>query len=213
MKLLEEDFAHFGYPHAIVTDNATAFHSEEFQEWCKERGMVHLTGAPYHPATNGAAERMVQSFKNALKKSKLPPREACIEFLMQYRRTPLESGYSPSELLNSRQIRCKLDTLIPSPAHIAQARQAKTATKSQASELKGKVGAVRAEIAYKVGMPCYAEVYSPRKDRDPKWVPATVIKVLGPRRIESMNDSMERSSWPVRAAPSCAGAGREVSDG
>ena len=95
MDILEEDFAHFGYPHAIVTDNASAFHSSEFQAWCKERGIVHLSGAPYHPATNGAAERMVQTFKKAMRKSAESPRAALQQFLMQHRRTPLESGYSP----------------------------------------------------------------------------------------------------------------------
>ena len=92
-------FAHFGYPHTIVSDNATTFSSAEFQEWCHYRGIKHLTGAPYHPATNGAAERLVQSFKQSLKKSKLPSRPALQEFLMQYRRTPLNTGFSPSQLL------------------------------------------------------------------------------------------------------------------
>ena len=57
--LLEEDFAHFSYLHTMVSDNVTTFTLEEFQEWCKSRGIVHLTGAPYHQATNGAAERLV----------------------------------------------------------------------------------------------------------------------------------------------------------
>ena len=57
------DFEHFGYPHTIVTDNATTFFSGEFQDWCKAQVIVHLTRAPYHPASNGAAERLVQSFK------------------------------------------------------------------------------------------------------------------------------------------------------
>ena len=48
--ILEQEFAHFGYPHTLVTDNATTFMSQEFQAWCKQRGIVHLTGAPYHPA-------------------------------------------------------------------------------------------------------------------------------------------------------------------
>nr|KAG5691976.1 hypothetical protein BaRGS_011367 [Batillaria attramentaria] len=64
LDLLEEDFAHFGYPHTLVSDNATTFVSEEFQSWCKERGITHLTGAPYHPATNGAAERLADSDKD-----------------------------------------------------------------------------------------------------------------------------------------------------
>ena len=65
--LLEENFAHFGYPHTIVSDNATCFASDEF--YCKERNIIHLTGAPYHPATNGVAERLIQTFKQALRKS------------------------------------------------------------------------------------------------------------------------------------------------
>ena len=72
-ELLEQDFAHFGYPHTVVADNATAFVSEEFQAGCKEWGITHLTGAPYHPATNGAAECLVQTFKQVLTKSSLPP--------------------------------------------------------------------------------------------------------------------------------------------
>ena len=122
--LLEEDFVHFGYPHTIVSDNATTFSSAEFQIWCHQRGIKHLTGAPYHPATNGAAEKMMQSFKQSLKKSKLPPRPALQEFLMQYRRTPLNTGFSPSQLLNGRQLRNEIDALLPSPAHIAQEHQA-----------------------------------------------------------------------------------------
>ncbi|XP_065057955.1 uncharacterized protein K02A2.6-like [Rhopilema esculentum] len=118
---LEQDFAHFGYPHTIVSDNATIFTSEEFQEFCNERGIYHLTGAPYHSATNGSAERLVQSFKQSLKKSLLPSKEAVEEILLQYRRTPLPTGYSPSELINGRQIRAKIDVIISSIAHTAQA--------------------------------------------------------------------------------------------
>ena len=128
--LLEVDFAHFGYPHIIVTDNATKFLSEEFQVWCRERRIIHLTGASYHPATNGAAECLVQTFKQSMRKYSLPPQAALQEFLPHYRRTPLDTDYSPSELLQGRQIRCKLDTLFPSPAQAAQRKQAREATKS-----------------------------------------------------------------------------------
>ena len=174
--LLEIDFAHFGYPHTIVTDNATAFMSDEFQSWCKERGITHLTGAPYHPSTNGAAERLVQTFKQALRKSNLPPRRALQVFLMQYRRTPNSTGYSPSELLNSRQIRTKIDTLLPSPAHIAQGRQAKEATKSQLQETVSKLS-----HCYKIGDPVYALCFKPQREKEPRWVPAVVTKRRGTR--------------------------------
>ena len=173
--LLEQDFAHFGYPHTIVSDNATTFKSDEFQAWCRERGIIHLTGAPYHPATNGAAERLVQTFKQALKKSSLPPRAALQEFLMQYRRTPLTIGYSPSELLNGRQIRTKIDTLLPSPVHEAQEQQARQVTKSQT--------VTKVEYVYQVGSPCYALYCGPRRNKEPRWVAATVTKVYGSRNV------------------------------
>ena len=75
-ELLEQDFAHFGYPLTLVMDNATTFMSQEFQARCKARGIIHLTGVPYHPVTNGVAERLVQTFKKSLRKLKLPLREA-----------------------------------------------------------------------------------------------------------------------------------------
>ena len=173
--LLEQDFSHFGYPHTIVTDNATNFKSEEFKQWCKERGITHLSGAPYHPATNGAAERMIQSFKQALRKSSLTPNAALLEFLMHYRRTPLETGYSPSQLLNGRQIRCKIDTIIPSPAHYAQGRQSRST-----QLLHDRVNKIH---SYKVGDPCYALYCGPRRSNQPRWVPALVTKVYGARSV------------------------------
>ena len=161
----------------IVSDNATSFSSEEFQAWCRERGIIHLTGAPYHPATNGAAERLVQTFKQALVKSSLPPKTALQEFLMQYRRTPLAVGYSLSEFLNGRQIR---SNLLPSPAHIFQGRQAREATKSQAEEISNQA---TVHHIYKVGSPCYALYCGLRRDKDPRWVPAVVTKVFGTRSV------------------------------
>ena len=128
-----------------------------------------LPRAPYHPATNGAAERLVQTFKKALKKSSLPPRAALQEFLMQYRRTPLESGYSPSELLNGRKIRTLIDVLVPVPAQQLQ----KQTEKSKALTLK----------QFQVGSPCYALYFGPRRDKEGRWVPAIIRKKLGSRSV------------------------------
>ena len=171
-RLLDEDFSHFGYPHSIVSDNATTFSSAEFKEYCTSKGISHLTGAPYHPATNGAAERLVQSFKQSMRKSSLPTKSALQMFLMQYRRTPLSHGLSPSELLNGRQIRTDIDVLLPSPAHMAQERQSKSQTKGAINQV---------QPAYKVGTPCYALYCGPRQTNTPRWVPAFITKVHGTR--------------------------------
>ena len=108
---------------------------------------------------------LVQSFKQSMKKSKLPPRPALQEFLMQYRRTPLNTGFSPSQLLNSRQIRTKIDSLLPSPAHIAQERQATDATKSKQKE-QSTVQHVCTR--YSVGTPCHAVYWGPRHTNSPR---------------------------------------------
>jgi len=166
MELLEEDFAHFGYPLAIVSDNATTFTSEEFREWCRSRGITHLTGAPYHPATNGTAERMVGTFKKSLKKSKLPPRRALQEFLMSYRRTPTSTGYSPSELLNGRQIRSLIDALVPSPAQLAQQKQ---------QQDKRHVCVNHRQFC--VGDTCYALCFKPPGSSvTERWVEGIIVK-------------------------------------
>ena len=177
MDLLEQDSAHFGYPHTIVTDNATTFTSEEFQEWCRRRGITHLSGAPYHPETNGSAERPVQSMKNALKKARSNPKDALQEFLMQYRRTSLSSGYSPSELLQGRQIRVRIDVLIPTPIRDLQAQVNRQADKAQrvASE----------KINYSAGTLCYALYFGAPQRQGPQvgTVPAVVTKRLGARTV------------------------------
>ncbi|XP_067940370.1 uncharacterized protein [Watersipora subatra] len=118
---------------------------------------------------------MVQSFKQALKKSTLPPNAALLEFLMHYRRTPLETGYSPSQLLHGRQIRCKIDTIIPSPAHSAQGKQSKNT-----QLLNDTVNKIH---SYQVGDPCYALYCGPKRSNQPRWVPALVTKVYGQRSV------------------------------
>ena len=58
--------------------------------------------------------------KQALRKSSKAPRKAI--FLMQYQRTPNASGHLPNKLLNNRQLHAVIDTLLPSPVHIAQSK-------------------------------------------------------------------------------------------
>ena len=57
----------YGVPAQLVDDNGSQLKSEEFEQFRKRKGMRHITSAPYHPATNGLAERCVESFKNGMK--------------------------------------------------------------------------------------------------------------------------------------------------
>ena len=66
---LHKLFATHGLPEQIVSDNGAQFTSQHFEEFMKLNGIKHICSAPYHPATNGEAERFVQTFKHAMKAS------------------------------------------------------------------------------------------------------------------------------------------------
>ncbi|XP_040074800.1 igE-binding protein-like [Ixodes scapularis] len=100
-------FAQFGLPEELVTDGGPQFPSEEFKNFLKDQGVVNSMTPPYHPASNGAAEKAVITVNRALLKQVLQDdlREkrrniqklSC--FLLAYRTTPHKStGKAPAEL-------------------------------------------------------------------------------------------------------------------
>lgn len=54
----------------MVTNNGRTFTPHEFQPFLQVNGIRHKRTAPYNPATNGQAERFVQTLKQALKRMK-----------------------------------------------------------------------------------------------------------------------------------------------
>ena len=54
-------------PKSIVSDNGSCFTFDEFSKFVKQNGIQHIQTAPYHPASNGLAERAVQIIKNCVK--------------------------------------------------------------------------------------------------------------------------------------------------
>ena len=70
---MRSTFATFGIPEILVTDNgsnfiSSNFTSSEFAAFLKSNGIRHIKTAPYHPSSNGLAERAVHTFKSAIKK-------------------------------------------------------------------------------------------------------------------------------------------------
>eukprot|EP00731_Ephydatia_muelleri_P016133 Em0009g557a len=61
-------FASYGMPQQLVLDNGPQFTSVEFKEFLRTNGVRHIQIAPYHPSSNGAAERFVRTFKEAMQK-------------------------------------------------------------------------------------------------------------------------------------------------
>ena len=112
---LRSIFAIHGLPDIIVSDNGTAFTSSEFNDFMQKNGIRHIKSPPYHPASNGLAERAVQTFKDGLKKSSKGDLETHLtRFLFQYRITPHSTtGITPAELLMGRRPKARLDLLKP----------------------------------------------------------------------------------------------------
>ena len=115
---LSQLFARFGIPKQLVTANGPQFVAKEFSEFCRQQGILHNLTPPYHPQSNGQAERFIQSFQKAVKKgleeSGVNLHDVVHTFLDVYRNTAHNTtGESPAKLLFGRELRCPLDLLIP----------------------------------------------------------------------------------------------------
>ncbi|KAL6730979.1 hypothetical protein Aduo_001894 [Ancylostoma duodenale] len=122
-------FAQFGNPTTLVSDNGSQFASKEFAEFCSTNGITHVRSPPFHPQSNGQAERFVDTFKRALEKLKDSgtTSEALQKFLQTYRRTPCSAspgGRSPAENFLGRQLRTPL-TMLTMPKSAAKERNRK----------------------------------------------------------------------------------------
>ena len=70
IQCLRRIFTTFGIPEVLVSDNGPNFSSAEFGAFLRRNGIQHKLSAPYHSASNGLAERAVQTFKKGMKKQK-----------------------------------------------------------------------------------------------------------------------------------------------
>ncbi|XP_037944434.1 uncharacterized protein K02A2.6-like [Teleopsis dalmanni] len=118
ISLLDDVFAVLGVPLMVVSDNGTNFTSVELNDFLTTVGVkYHKYSASYHPATNGQAERSVQTIKNALKAMGTTSKNLkknLNEFLRQYKNTPHSTtGFSPAQLFLGRHLRTRLDLIRP----------------------------------------------------------------------------------------------------
>lgn len=121
----------FGVPAQIVSDNGPQFISAEFQDFCKRFNIQHIRVAPYHPRSNGEAERFVQTLKNTLGRKQLEHHDLVYRlnrFLLTYRNTAHSTtGIPPAQLLLGRRVRLPLDGLRQQPEDKVRESQEKQA--------------------------------------------------------------------------------------
>jgi len=107
---LSEIFARHGRPNVLKTDNGPQFSSEEFSQFAREWGFTHVTSSPRHAKSNGLSESGVKVVKGIKKKCPNDFQRG----LLAYRAAPNDTGYSPAQLLMSRQLR----TSLPAPPRL-----------------------------------------------------------------------------------------------
>eukprot|EP00731_Ephydatia_muelleri_P020855 Em0013g582a len=122
-------FARWGIPSQVVTDNGPQFTSQCFERFVRMNHVKHTKTSPYHPATNGLAERFVQSLKQAIKAARGEDktlRHRIANFLISYRNaTHATTEESPAHLMIKRDLRSRLHLLVPSIQDTVQKNQAR----------------------------------------------------------------------------------------
>jgi transposase InsO family protein len=172
--------AQHGAPETIVSDNGPQFTSQEFKDFCVANAINHILSPPYHPQSNGRAERFVDTFKRGLRKLRGEgDMEKILDtFLLTYRTTPcptLPSKQSPAEMFFGRKPRTSLDLLLPT-------KQPSGHNESMERQFNRCHGAVPRE--FKVADPVQV-----RYRHSDDWKAASVNKRIGGRLYEvAMSD-------------------------
>ena len=155
---LDQLFDWFGPPQTLVLDNGPPFTSHHMQQFYHRYGIKHVTTAPYHPASNGIAERFVRSFKDAMAKAahsgQTDKVAAVRSFVRAYRWTPHTStGLAPANMMLRHSVRTDLDRMRPlAPTSYAQ------------------------QPIFSVGQPVWALEF-PAGHR-PRWSPAVITRPI-----------------------------------
>ena len=163
IQVLKDIFSLEGLPNTVVTDNGPQFTSSDFEAFCKQHGISHITSPPHHPPSNGEAERFVQTFKRSVEKNcvgGVPLTDSVRLTLATYRSLPHPAleWKTPAEVLHGRQPRCLLSLINPFNTRNYQTKSNNN-TSSQ----------------FAVNSLVYARNYS----SGPKWVPGKIIRRVG----------------------------------
>ena len=204
IEILKCIFARNGLPELIVSDNGPQFVSAEFDSFLRQNGIRRKNSAPYHPATNGLAERFVQTLKQAMRAMKREKGALHVKlatFLLAYRNTPhCTTNETPAMLMMGRNLRTRLDLVKPSVRGTVEKNQA-----SQSTYL----GSLR---QLQVGQTVAARQYN---TKDEKWVRGVITAQDGPlsyqvkirpdttvkRHIDQIMDSLPVSESALTLQP------------
>lgn len=171
IEFLQAAFAQHGLCNTIVSDNAPQFAGEEFRNFCRSQGIEFINSPPYSPQSNGQAERFVDLLKTGLKKATGNIDQKLREFLTCYRYTPSYNlgMKSPSELLNNRQMKSRLDRIKKRDSLVFHEKL------NMENQFNHHHGAKWKE--FQIGEKIYFQLHSANKKWT--WTPAIIVEKIG----------------------------------
>lgn len=124
IKLCKSQFARYGIPDTLVTDNGPQFSSESFKQFSRCYGFQHCTSSPHYPQSNGRAEKAVQTVKSLMRKADEDNKDIYLAIL-ELRNTPINDQLgSPAQRLMGRRTK----TLLPTSNQLLIQKTMKPAT-------------------------------------------------------------------------------------
>lgn len=163
IRCLRKLFATHGLCDTIISDNGAAFVSQEIRSFYQSNGIKYNTSAPYHPSSNGQAERMVQYTKQVL--ATLEEGDISLKlarFLFRQHTTPhATTNKTPAELLMGRRLRTALDLFHPDNIQKSHEHQSDCNANPRSLKINDKV-------------------YIRNYQSGDKWIPAKIIEITGP---------------------------------
>ncbi|KAK8770096.1 hypothetical protein V5799_013437 [Amblyomma americanum] len=150
-------------PEESVSDY-TAFTSEKYAAFLSKNGIRRILIPPYHPASNGAAERVVQTIEGKLKKAAPGDFQTNTDrILLSYRTTPHAfTGFPPAELLMGRQLQTPIQRMHPGLRAHADFKQLKQKMRCDSN--------ARKSCLPSPGEPVFVRNFRP----GPAWIAGTV---------------------------------------
>ena len=135
----------------------------------KRNRIKHIKVAPYHPVSNGLAERAERIFKEGYEKMEGGSLQTKLSrFLLSYRTSPHSTtAVPPAELRMKRRLHTQLNQLVPSLANRARNKQSQ---QNAAHDYHAK------EREILEGQALYAKDFWSKR----AWMPGTVVEKTGP---------------------------------
>ena len=171
INVLRDILSRYGLPEIMVSDNGPQFIASEFQQFCRNNGIMHRASAAYKPSTNGQAERVVQILNSATAQARVTKQDVNVVLarsLLAYRNTPhTTTGEAPSVLLMGRKLRTRHDLVLPSVEEHVKKQQYKVRERNGNRNIR----------SFTKGQNVFVRNYQGKE----KWIRGEITEVLGLR--------------------------------